>query len=366
MENTTKKKHIFDLDPSDYEPLMKALGEPGYRARQLADWVFTRKVFHPDQMTNLSRGLRKKLQEELDFGLPEVVSRLDSPDGTSKFVLKSERGHALEVVLMRYKDRTSVCISSQVGCRLSCHFCQTGKMGFVRHLSRAEILSQYALAHSIIAQEGEGRRISHVVFMGMGEPLDNYEASVGAANVLIAPSGFGLSARQVTLSTSGLAPKIESLAKDTRAAFALSLHAPTDELRTSLMPINSRYPLDVLKKSLIYYQKETGQKITIEYILIKDVNCGIKQAKALVKFIHGLRVKVNLIPFNAHPGMPYQRPPDEEIRAFQEYLTHRSIPSPVRYSKGLGVSAACGQLAAKRQEDLLSVPKRSSLLVEPG
>ena len=363
MEIEKKKPHILAFAPSEYKGLMKSLGEPSYRAAQLADWIFRRKVWQPAEMTNLSKGLREKLAQSFDFSLPKVVSRLDSEDGTSKFVLRNERGHALEVVLMRYKGRTSLCVSSQVGCRLACDFCQTGKMGFVRHLSQAEILGQYALACEVLAQEGEGRRISHVVFMGMGEPFDNYDASVGAANLLIAKDGFGLSARHVTLSTSGLAPKIEKLAVDSRAALALSLHSAREDLRTKLMPINKRYPLNVLKESLLYYQKTTGQKITIEYILIQGVNGSIQDAKALVKYVHGLRVKVNLIPFNSHPGMPYQRPSEDEISAFQEYLVKRSIAAPVRYSKGLEVSAACGQLAAKLSS-LHDKPQRANLSLD--
>jgi 23S rRNA (adenine2503-C2)-methyltransferase len=263
-------------------------------------------------------------------------------------------------VILRYENRTSLCVSSQVGCKLACDFCQTGKLGFVRHLERSEILSQLFMANQILAPEG--LRVTHVVFMGMGEPLDNYDNTVGAANVMMAEDGFFLSARHVTLSTSGLAPEIERLATDSRAALAISLHASRDELRTSLMPINRRYKLERLKEALLNYQRATDKKITIEYILIKDSNCGLQEAKELVRFLHGLQAKVNLIPFNAHPGLPYQRPSDDDIRQFQKYLADRSIPAPVRYSKGLDVSGACGQLAAKHAEEINAKPERKRLV----
>ena len=245
---------------------------------------------------------------------------------------------------------------------MACSFCQTGKLGFVRNLTTHEIIAQYVQAARVV--RAEGRRLSHVVFMGMGEPLDNYDNVVKAVNMLVAPDGFGLSARHVTVSTSGIVPKIAELARDARCALAVSLHAARDDLRKELMPINRRWPLEELKKSLIDYQQVTGNKITIEYILIKDKTCGLREAKELVKFIHGLQAKVNLIPFNSHPGMEYQRPSDAEIRAFQEHLSERSIAAPVRYSKGLDVSGACGQLAAKTQDSLNQAPERNRVLPE--
>ena len=180
--------------------------------------------------------------------------------------------------------------------------------------------------------------------------------------MLVSPDGFGLSARHVTVSTSGIVPKIRELAKDARCALAVSLHAARDDLRQELMPINRKWPLDELKSALLDYQRETGDKITFEYILIREKNCGLREAKDLMKFLHGFKAKVNLIPFNAHPGMPHDRPTDDEIRAFQVYLSERSIAAPVRYSKGLDVSGACGQLAAKTQDSLHMAPSRKSVV----
>lgn len=355
------KPHYLSLSPERMRELVAGWGEPAYRAQQISDWVFKRRAASPEAMTNLSQALRQRLAEEFAWDMPEVASKLDGQDGSTKLLFKSERGY-IESVILRYEGRTSLCVSSQVGCKLACSFCQTGKLGFVRHLSAAEILAQYVTAEQIVRPEG--RRVSHVVFMGMGEPLDNYDNVVQAVNALVRPESFGLSARHVTVSTSGMVPRIRTLATDVRAALAVSLHAARDDLRTELMPINRKYPLTELKAALVDYQKATGDKITIEYILIKDKNCGLREAKELVRFIHGLKAKVNLIPFNAHPGLPYQRPEAEDIRLFQSYLAERSTPAPVRYSKGLEVSGACGQLAAKQLESLMESPLRARVLTE--
>lgn len=356
--------HFLEMTLDEWVTWARAQGESAFRGRQVAEWIFSKQQWDPAAMSNLSKVLRHKLIASFDWSLPEIHHRVDSADGSSKLVLRSPKSQAIETVIMRYENRTALCVSSQVGCKLACDFCQTGKMGFVSHLGVASILGQFAAAQKVLATEGAGRRISHVVFMGMGEPLDNYDNTVAAANQLISPEGFGLSKKNVTISTSGLVPQIKRLAGDSAAAFALSLHAARDELRSTLMPINRKYPLAALKEALLAYQNATDRLITIEYIMIRDMNCGRREVKELVKFIHGLRVKVNLIPFNEHPGMPYQRPDDQVIREFQAYLAERSIPAPVRYSKGLDVSAACGQLAAKQHNSLDQIPKRRDLLLE--
>lgn len=347
---------------SEWTALFKEQGLPAFRGTQIADWVFKSFAVSPDEMTNVSKGLREDLRRNFDWSLPEAVSTLNSTDGSTKLLLRTSTGQFIESVILRYDNRVSLCVSSQVGCKMACSFCQTGKLGFVRNLTTHEIIAQYI--HAARAVRAEGRRLSHVVFMGMGEPLDNYDNVVKAVNMLVSPEGFGLSARHVTVSTSGIVPKIADLARDARCALAVSLHAARDDLRKELMPINRRWPLAELKNALIDYQQVTGDKVTIEYILIKDKTCGSREAKELVKFIHGLKAKVNLIPFNSHPGMAYQRPTDEEIRSFQLYLSERSIAAPVRYSKGLDVSGACGQLAAKTQDALNQAPERNRILPE--
>ncbi len=354
---STSLPHYLSLTPDGARALAAEWGEPTFRGAQLVDWLFKHRATDPAQMLNLSGALRKRLSEAFTWGLPEITSKLDGADGSTKLLFKTERGY-VESVILRYEGRTSLCVSSQVGCKLACSFCQTGKLGFVRNLSGAEILAQYAVADGIVS--AEGRRLSHVVFMGMGEPLDNYDNVIHAVRILT--DAYGLSARHVTVSTSGLIPKILTLATDARAALAVSLHAARDELRTELMPVNKKYPLADLKEALLAYQKATNDKVTIEYILIKDKNCGLREAKELVRFLHGLKAKVNLIPFNAHPGLPYQRPEAEEIRAFQKYLSDRKVAAPVRYSKGLEVSGGCGQLAAKQYESIGAIPLRERVL----
>lgn len=355
-----EKQHFLSLSRSEYRNLLKQWGQPSFRGDQIADWIYKKGIHDPELMSNLAKSLRDQLFLELDWSLPEVVSRLHAEDGSTKLLLRNQQGRSIETVILRYENRTSLCVSSQVGCKLACDFCQTGKLGFVAHLKKHEILAQLFLANRHLLEED--KKVSHVVFMGMGEPLDNYDHAVGAANVMISEDEFNLAARHVTISSSGLAPKIIQLAQDSKASLALSLHAARDDLRTRLMPINRKYSLKVLKEALITYQQQSSRKITIEYIMIRDTNCGLVEAKELLKFLQGLKVKVNLIPFNAHPGLPYQRPTDRDIRSFQKYLSDRSIPAPVRYSKGLDVSAACGQLAAKFQQDLHQLPQRQSLI----
>ena len=351
---------FLDLNRDDWTSFFKAQGVPGFRATQASDWVFKQLALSTTEMTNISKDLRATLDASFDWHLPEVVSALNSQDGSTKLLLKTKNGQYIESVILRYEGRVSLCVSSQVGCKMACSFCQTGKLGFFRNLSTHEIIAQYVIAARMV--RAEGRRLSHVVYMGMGEPLDNYQNVVKSANMLVSPDGFGLSARHVTVSTSGVVPKIKDLAKDARCALAVSLHAARDDLRNELMPINRKWDLADLKSALLEYQRETGDKITFEYIMIKDKNCGLREAKDLMKFLHGFKAKVNLIPFNAHPGMPHDRPTDSDIRAFQVYLAERSIAAPVRYSKGLDVSGACGQLAAKTQDSLHLAPARKNVI----
>jgi 23S rRNA (adenine2503-C2)-methyltransferase len=357
------KPQYLSLCRPEWAELFDRIGEPKFRGQQVADWIFKFFATSPDEFTNLNRSLRGKLAEQLDWALPEVVSALNSADGSTKLLLKTSNGQLIESVVLRYEGRVSLCVSSQVGCKMACSFCQTGKLGFFRNLSAHEIIAQYLIAAKLV--RAEGRRLSHVVFMGMGEPLDNYSNVIKAVQLLTSADGYGLSHKHVTISTSGIAPKIRDLATDARCTLAVSLHAAQDQLRQELMPINRKWDLSQLKDSLLYYQQTTGNKITFEYIMIKDKNCGLRDAKDLVKFLHGFRAKVNLIPFNAHPGLPHARPSDDDIRAFQVYLAERSIAAPVRYSKGLDVSGACGQLAAKTMDTLHLVPARKNVISPP-
>lgn len=357
-----KNEGYLGLSRADWMHFLSQEGVAGFRCNQIADWIFKHLAADPDEMSNVSKDLRQKLTESLDWTLPEIVNSLSSKDGSTKLLLKTPNGQLIESVILRYEGRVSLCVSSQVGCKMSCSFCQTGKLGFFRNLTTHEIIAQYLIAARIVRDEG--RRLSHVVFMGMGEPLDNYDNVVKAVELLVSPEGYGLSARHVTVSTSGVTPKIKSLAETVRCALAVSLHAARDELRSELMPINKKWNLNDLKNALLEFQAITGNKITFEYIMIRNKNCDQRDAKDLVKFLHGFRAKVNLIPFNAHPGLPFERPTDDEIRKFQTYLADRSIAAPVRYSKGLDVSGACGQLAAKTQNSLNAAPLRKNVMAD--
>ena len=357
---TSNLASFFGSSPEDVKELFSSWGHKPYRAKQIAEWYFGKRFFSLDQMSDLPAALRAQLQEHFSWNFPDIVSSLDSPDGATKLLLKSDKNQMIETVILRYENRTALCVSSQVGCKLSCAFCQTGKLGFFRNLTTAEIIGQFALAETIVQKEG--RTITNVVFMGMGEPLDNFDPVVKAVKILISPDGFGLSHRKVTVSTSGLADKIRLLSEQTRVALAISLHACRDELRNELMPINRRFPLAVLKEAIQHYQRVTDTKITFEYILIKDKNLGLREAKELVQFLQGIPCKVNLIPFNSHPGLPFERPSPEAIDQFQRYMLDRGFVTTVRYSKGGDVSAACGQLAAKDSTNLDQIPRRKSVI----
>lgn len=352
------KPSAFSMRKEEWETYFLGNGLPKFRGQQVYHWIFRKECLNPGKMVNLPKAIQQDLSASFSWELPQISSRVEAEDGTTKLLLKAHDNRLIETVTMRYANRTSLCVSSQVGCRLACSFCQTGKLGFFRHLTVEEILGQMFTANQILKREG--KKVSHVVFMGMGEPLDNYENAVKSANIMI--EDFGLSKKNVTISTSGITPKIHLLAHESPASLAISLHAANDELRSQLMPINKRHNLAHLKTALFDYQRTTGQKLTIEYILIKGVNDSRKHAKELVSYLHGLRAKVNLIPFNDHPGIEYSRPDDCSIREFQKYLIDRSFAAPVRYSKGLEASAACGQLAAKAAGERNLQPKRSNVI----
>ncbi len=352
------RPRFLDLDLVSLRALFKESGIEAFRVQQIGDWIFKKGVADPTGWTNISEKTRTKLREIFDWTFPSIRERLDAADGTTKLLLTTDGTFQFEAVIMRYENRVTLCISSQVGCKMACTFCQTGKLGFFRHLAAADLLSQVVVANQLLAPEGKS--ITHVVFMGMGEPFDNYAATVRAANTMMDPEfGFGISSRRVTVSTSGIPEAIERFGAECRASLAISLHAADDALRTSLMPINRKYPLVELKRALINYQRATDRKITFEYILIKNCNTDEASAKKLVRFLEGIQAKVNLIAFNPHPGLPFERPTEDEMLRFQKYLSSRSIPSPVRYSRGLDVSGGCGQLAAKTQDVIHATPLRN-------
>lgn len=360
LENyTMQKPSLWAMSPEQINDYIKSNALSAFRANQLIDWIFSKRASSLDEMSNIPAQLKQKLLCDFDCNLFPIKSTLHSEDESTKLLLETNKNQLIETVILRYSNRTSLCVSSQVGCRLACSFCQTGKLGFFRHLATKEIMAQFVLANKIL--KSEGRKVTHVVFMGMGEPLDNFDNVLKALCLLTANNAYNLSHRKVTISTSGLAHRIPELAQKTNAALAISLHACRDSLRSELMPINKRYPLAVLKEALLSYQKITKQKITFEYILIKDKNCSQIEAKELVRFVEGLKCKINLIPFNSHPGIIYERPEQEIIEKFQAYLNQKGLVATVRYSKGLDVSAACGQLAAKQLGQIKCLPQRKNV-----
>lgn len=351
------KRYALDLSGADWVAWFVSKGARPFAAKQVRLWLFKHHVLDPMQYTNLPLSIREALAEEFDWSLPQIDCMLRSVDDSEKMLLKAADGQFTECVVMTAENRVTLCVSCQVGCRMGCTFCQTGKMGFARNLSAGEILAQLVLANRRLAERGLDRKVTNVVFMGMGEPLDNYEQVVEACRVMLDPELFGLSKSRVTVSTSGLVPEIRRLGQDLPVRLAISLHSADEEQRSGMMPVNKKYSLAALKEVLLQYPVNNRHGITFEYVMIKDVNDSILHAKKLVKFLHGMKAKVNLIPMNPHPGNPMSASDEAHLREFQQYLSDRSIPAPVRYSRGQDVSAACGQLAAKRQAELASDPR---------
>jgi 23S rRNA (adenine2503-C2)-methyltransferase len=332
---------------------------PKFVGKQIFSWIFSKQVLDPMAFTNVPAPLRSLLLEKFRWDLPKIESHLISKDGSEKFLLKTSDGLLYEMVLMPYHNRSTLCVSSQVGCRMGCSFCQTGKMGLKRNLRTSEILAQLILANRALANENHAKtHVTNVVFMGMGEPLDNYDNVVKACRLMVDPLAFGLSKSRVTISTSGLVPQIIQLGKDLPIRLAISLHSADDTARSKMMPINNTYNLAELKQALVEYPASKYHGITFEYVMMEGKNDSLDHAKMLIYFLHGLKAKVNLIPLNHFPGIPLTPSSAERIQAFQDYLTARSIPAPVRYSRGQDISGACGQLAAKRQDELTMDPRQ--------
>lgn len=344
----TARPHALTLTHAAAAALVGAAGHAPYRAKQILEWIFRHQVRDPDRMSNLPRELREALREGLDWTLPSIRDRLDADDQSFKLLLESPRG-LVETVVMRYEERTTVCVSSQVGCKLACRFCQTGRLGFVRNLEAAEILAQIAVTNELLAPEG--RRVTHVVFMGMGEPLDNYDGVVRAIRLLQHPLGPGFSTRRITVSTAGLVPAIERLGHESglTVSLAVSLNATTDEVRSQLMPVNRAYPLETLFAALRAFPLAPRRRVTLEYVLLAGVNDTLADAKRLVHLAHGLKCKVNLLAFNPWDGAPFRRPDAATVSAFEERLAAGGLTATVRESRGRDVGAACGQLGGGTQ-----------------
>jgi 23S rRNA (adenine2503-C2)-methyltransferase len=347
------KQYALDLSAQDWKNYLTEKNIPAFRADQILNWLFVKENLNPSEYSNLPPLLRSFLVEDFDWNLPVADTILDSVDGAKKILLKLFDKRLIECVIMPSENRVTLCVSSQVGCAMGCTFCQTGRMGLTRNLSSGEIVAQVLFANKTFH-----RKITNVVFMGMGEPLDNYDHLIEACKKMTSEKLFNLSKHKVTVSTSGLVPEIKKLGNDVAVSLAISLHSANNEHRSAMMPINRKYSLEELKEALLSYPVQTRHGITFEYVMIDGKNDSIQDAKKLVKFIHGLKAKVNLIPMNSHPGSSMVASVEEKLREFQKYLSDRSIPAPIRYSRGQDVSAACGQLVNKRQNELEDVPRK--------
>lgn len=326
------------------EAWVLTLGEKPFRARQLYNHLYARNVSSWSQCTDLSRPFRAKLESEACLDAL-AVSRVDeASDGTRKYLFRLHDGNFIESVLIPDPPRCTLCVSSQVGCALGCKFCLTGSMGFTRNLQTAEIVDQVCQG---LRDPKLGPEINSLVFMGMGEPLANYDEVMRALAIITDPNGLMFSHRRVTLSTVGLVPQMRRLGTAAAVNLAISIHAPNDSLRDELMPVNRTYPLGELMRACRDYPLQARKRITFEYILLEGVNDSPKQAKELVRLLAGVRAKINLIAFNPHPGSIYRTPAVERILAFQDVLRKANLTAIIRKSRGSEISAACGQLAAK-------------------
>lgn len=345
-----ERQNLLGLSRPQLEDFLAGLGEKPYRARQLMKWIYRQGESDFDRMTDISKTLRERLKELAEVKPPVIVTEQLSNDGTRKWLLQTGASQAIEMVFIPEADRGTLCISSQVGCALDCSFCATGKQGFNRNLSSAEIAGQVWLAKRLLGETAlaTDRVISNVVFMGMGEPLANYRNVVPVLQLLIDELGFELSRRRVTLSTSGLVPNMVKLGDDCNVALAVSLHAPNDELRDRLVPINRKHPIrELLDACWGYAKKRNNRQITFEYVMMDGVNDSRTHARELARLLRDRPAKVNLIPFNPFPGTGYRCSPAQRIDEFRQILLDGGIMTTTRRTRGQDIDAACGQLAGK-------------------
>ena len=343
-----RKPVLLDLNGDQLEELLVGWGQPAYRARQVESWIYARLVERFEQMTDLPRALRHRLGQETVIHPLHPQAEMASPGGlTRKVLFELHEGETIESVLMRYEGRNTVCISVQVGCAMGCPFCATGQAGLVRNLTTGEIVGQVLYFARQLALRGE--RLSNVVVMGMGEPLANYEATWGAVERLMDGRGLSLGARRITISTAGVVPGIRRLAtQHAQVRLAISLHAPTDELRDRLVPLNRRYGLASLFAACRAYQDEIGRRLTFEYALINGLNDSPTQARQLAHLLGKLAAHVNLIPLNPIAEFPYGPSPLERIRAFRSELTRLAVAHSLRQRRGAEIQAGCGQLRSRQ------------------
>lgn len=348
MSTAPAKPLIKSLTLDEVSERLCALGQPGYRAKQVAQWIYGKRVKSFAEMSDLPAGLRQQLATELSFSGLEPVRTLGSKDTTLKYLFRLDDGALIESVLIpaspalygEASDRRTICISTQVGCAYGCKFCASGLDGWSRNLQPGEIVDQV-----LRVEELSGEKINNIVFMGMGEPMANFANLMQAITIINAPWGIGLGARHITISTSGLAPQIKLLAdQPLQVRLAISLHGATNEVRQQIMPVNRKYPLEVLLEACAYYTQRKKQWLTFEYILIEGINDRPEDAAALVKVARQVKAKVNCIPYNKVEGLEWTRPSEARQDAFMAVLEAGRIPATIRREKGHDIAAACGQL----------------------
>jgi 23S rRNA (adenine2503-C2)-methyltransferase len=355
------KTNLLGLSASRIGDFLESLGEKRFRGTQILKWMHQFGIDDISEMTNISKGLRESLAEVAEILVPEVVSCQDSVDGTRKWLIKVDGGSCIEMVYIPERDRGTLCVSSQIGCALDCSFCATGKQGFARDLTTAEIIGQLWIAAKSFDQfdTKNPRRVTNVVMMGMGEPLMNFDNVVDAMSLMMDDNAYGLSKRRVTLSTAGVVPELDKLGDVSDVSLAISLHAPNDELRNQLVPINRKYPLvEFIASAKRYLDKmpDNRRKVTVEYTLMDLVNDRDEHAKELSILLRDLPCKINLIPFNPFPGSEYKKVTKVALTRFRDILQNDGYTVTVRTTRGDDIAAACGQLAGevndrtKRQE----------------
>jgi 23S rRNA (adenine2503-C2)-methyltransferase len=343
----------------DAEAFAVARGWPKFRGEQVWRWVHDRGARTFEEMSNVAREARAQLAGEATIGSLELAEQQVSTDGTRKLRLVTRDGQSIESVIIPDGDKTTLCISSQVGCAVDCQFCATAKLGLVRNLDAGEIVDQVYVARRLLAEVDPGRRLTNLVYMGMGEPLHNYDHMVKSLRILTHDKGAKLSQRRITVSTSGLVPKLERLGNETvRPNLAVSLNAANDAIRDEIMPINRKWNIAKLMAALRAYPMEQRRRITFEYVLLAGVNDSLRDAAQLAKLLRGVKCKVNVIPFNPHPESLYERPAPAVIDAFQAECRRLGMPTYLRTPRGDDIDAACGQLANRSQGGAALVPLR--------
>ena len=336
-------KNIKDYNLDELKEEFIKIGEKSYRAEQVFKWLYQEEVTSFDDMTNLSLELREKLKKEFTLNNFKILKKQESVDGTKKYLFDVLDGNAIETVLMEYHHGKTICVSSQIGCKMGCKFCASTGIKFIRNLTSGEIVEQI-----LAVQRDEKTKISNIVFMGIGEPLDNYDNVLKAINILNNPKGLNIGARHISISTSGIVPKIYELAdRDYQFTLSISLHATNDEKRSKMMPINNKYNIEELMKACKYYIKKTNKRISFEYALAKDNNDNLEDAKELVKLLKGMLCHVNLIPINKIENGQYIKSTNENIIKFRDYLNANGITATIRRELGSDIDAACGQLRRK-------------------